>query len=51
MRLMFDNCYKYNGEASDVAFVGRQLQVIFEENYSKIREDGEDDTGGGHSID
>ncbi len=51
MRLMFDNCYKYNGEASDVAFVGRRLQVIFEENYSKIREDGEDDAGGGHSVD
>ncbi len=51
MRLMFDNCYKYNGEASDVAFVGRRLQVIFEKNYSKIREDGEDDTGGGHSVD
>ncbi len=42
MRLMFDNCYKYNGDASDVAFVGRRLQVIFEENYSKLREDGEE---------
>ncbi len=49
MRLMFDNCYKYNGEASDVAGVGRSLQSIFEENFIKIT-DGEDGEGG-HSVD
>ncbi|KAA3676064.1 uncharacterized protein DEA37_0003543 [Paragonimus westermani] len=39
IRLMFSNCYKYNGEDSDVAKVGKQLQAIFEESFSKVPDD------------
>ncbi|KAL5970894.1 Bromodomain-containing protein 2 [Taenia solium] len=42
MRLMFDNCYKYNGEKSDVSDLGRALQGIFEENFVKILDDDAD---------
>ncbi len=46
VRLMFANCYKYNGEESDVANVGRMLQGIFEEQFSKIFEH---DADGNHA--
>ncbi|KAF5402566.1 Bromodomain-containing protein 2 [Paragonimus heterotremus] len=39
IRLMFSNCYKYNGEDSDVAKVGKQLQAIFEESFAKVPDD------------
>ncbi|CAL8079381.1 unnamed protein product [Calicophoron daubneyi] len=39
IRLMFNNCYKYNGEDSEVAKIGRILQGIFEENFAKIVDD------------
>ena len=42
VRLMFENCYKYNGETSDVAAMGRALQGIFEENFVKILDDDAD---------
>ncbi|VDM31136.1 unnamed protein product [Hydatigera taeniaeformis] len=48
MRLMFDNCYKYNGEKSDVSDLGRALQGIFEENFVKIVDD---DADGVHTSD
>ncbi|KAH9284070.1 Bromodomain-containing protein 2 [Echinococcus granulosus] len=48
MRLMFDNCYKYNGEKSDVSDLGRALQGIFEENFAKILDD---DVDGVHTVD
>lgn len=38
-RLMFSNCYKYNGEDSEVAKVARMLQAVFEEHFSKIPDD------------
>ncbi|TGZ70349.1 hypothetical protein CRM22_003256 [Opisthorchis felineus] len=39
IRLMFNNCYKYNGEDSDVAKVGKLLQAIFEESFAKVPDD------------
>lgn len=39
MRLMITNCFKYNGEESDVARMGKHLQVLFEESFSKIPDD------------
>lgn len=36
IRLMFDNCYQYNGEGSKVARIGRRLQAIFEKIFAKI---------------
>ncbi|VEL21229.1 unnamed protein product, partial [Protopolystoma xenopodis] len=39
MRLMFLNCYKYNGEESDVAKIGKALQATFEEHYNKLPDD------------
>ncbi|KER34098.1 hypothetical protein T265_00273 [Opisthorchis viverrini] len=39
IRLMFNNCYKYNGEDSDVAKVGKLLQAIFEESFVKVPDD------------
>ncbi|VDM03934.1 unnamed protein product [Schistocephalus solidus] len=48
IRLMFANCYKYNGEDSEVANVGRMLQGIFEEQFAKI---SEDDVELNHAVD
>ncbi|CAH8480261.1 unnamed protein product [Schistosoma haematobium] len=42
VRLMFNNCYKYNGEDSEVARVGKQLQAIFDENFAKVPDDESD---------
>lgn len=39
IRLMFANCYKYNGEDSEVANVGRMLQGVFEETFVKIMDE------------
>ena len=52
VRLMFDNCYKYNGETSDVAAMGRALQGVFEENFVKILDDDADGVHGlgGRSV-
>ncbi|KAL3317601.1 hypothetical protein Ciccas_003746 [Cichlidogyrus casuarinus] len=38
VRLMFNNCYKYNGESSEVGMIGKRLQRIFEESFVKISE-------------
>ncbi|VDN10338.1 unnamed protein product [Dibothriocephalus latus] len=48
IRLMFANCYKYNGEDSEVANVGRMLQGIFEEQFAKI---SDDDVEINHAVD
>lgn len=42
IRLMFNNCYKYNGEDSEVAKVGKLLQAIFEESFAKVPDDETD---------
>ncbi|VDP84472.1 unnamed protein product [Echinostoma caproni] len=42
IRLMFNNCYKYNGEDSEVAKVGKLLQAIFEEAFAKVQDDETD---------
>ncbi|CAH8568730.1 unnamed protein product [Dicrocoelium dendriticum] len=42
IRLMFNNCYKYNGEDSDVTKVGKLLQSIFEESFAKVPDDESD---------
>ncbi|VDD79641.1 unnamed protein product [Mesocestoides corti] len=51
LRLMFNNCYKYNGETSDVASVGRTLQGIFEEQFAKILDDDGDGSVDSRSCD
>lgn len=35
VKLIFDNCYEYNGKDSDVAKLARDLQNIFDELYTK----------------
>lgn len=42
IRLMFDNCYKYNGEGSEVAAMGKALQDVFEEGFAKITDENTD---------
>ncbi|KAH8850744.1 Bromodomain testis-specific protein [Schistosoma japonicum] len=53
VRLMFNNCYKYNGEDSEVARVGKQLQTIFDENFAKVPDDDSDPAASpdGRSVD
>ncbi|KAG5447699.1 Bromodomain testis-specific protein [Clonorchis sinensis] len=42
VRLIFTNCYKYNGESSDVGKIGKVLSGIFEDFLSKVPADNED---------
>ena len=39
MKLMFDNCYLYNGETSPVGQMGKELQKAFEKIYNNQSEE------------
>ncbi len=36
MRLIFNNCYKYNAPESDVVFMARKLEEAFEIRFAKM---------------
>nr|CDS34988.1 hypothetical transcript [Hymenolepis microstoma] len=39
IRLMFDNCYRYNGTENDIGAMGKTLESVFEEGFAKISDD------------
>ncbi|VUZ48222.1 unnamed protein product [Hymenolepis diminuta] len=39
IRLMFDNCYRYNGAENEIGAMGKALESVFEEGFAKISDD------------
>lgn len=48
MRLMFRNCYKYNGPGQPVNTMGRCLEKVFDEKWARMHDSG---TADGSNID